>query len=97
MRPRRVVAGHPSRVDFLPGYTAEIVRQLRNAPGGLWVASTTPEAANEALTGSVARDRLDCIGLFTDGASRMVEHHGLRWTELIELLDDNGPAAAGRS
>jgi Protein phosphatase 2C len=84
---------HDNRIDFLPGYTVEIVRQLRNAPEGFWVASTTPEAAEEALTGSIARDRLDCIGLFTDGASRLAERHGLRWADLIQLLDDDGPAA----
>jgi protein phosphatase 2C-like protein len=84
---------HDNRLDFLPGYTVEIVSQLRNAPGGFWVASTSPEAAKQALTGSVVRDRIDCIGLFTDGASRLAERHGLRWADLIRLLDDEGPTA----
>jgi Protein phosphatase 2C len=84
---------HDNRIDVLPGYSVEIVRRLRNAPGGFWVASTAPDAAKEALTGSVAQDRLDCIGLFTDGASRLAERHGLRWTDLIELLNHDGPAA----
>lgn len=76
-----------------PGYTVEIVSDMRNAPGGFWVASTKPEAAKEALTGSVTRDRLDCIGLFTDGASRLAERHGLRWADLIQLLEHEGPIA----
>jgi hypothetical protein len=84
---------HDDRIDFLPGHTVEIVRQQRNAPGGFWVASTEPQAATEALTGSVARDSLDCIGLFTDGASRLAERHGLRWADLIQLLDREGPTA----
>jgi hypothetical protein len=83
---------HDNRNDFLPGYTVEIVRQVRNAPGGFWVASNKPEAAYEALANSVTRDRLDCAGLFTDGASRLAERHGLRWAGLIELLDQHGPA-----
>lgn len=84
---------HDNRNDFLPGYTVETVREQRNAPGGFWVASNSPEAAHEALTGSVPRDRLECIGLFTDGASRLAERHGLRWAGLMRLLDDEGPAA----
>ncbi|HKE70172.1 MAG TPA: protein phosphatase 2C domain-containing protein [Nocardioidaceae bacterium] len=84
---------HDNRNDYLPGYTVEIVRQQRNAPGGFWVASNKPEAAKEALTGSIARATLDCVGLFTDGASRLAERHGLRWAGLIRLLGDEGPAA----
>ena len=84
---------HDSRNDYLPGYTVEIVRQQRNAPGGFWVASNKPDAAKEALTGSIARSSLDCAGLFTDGASRLAERHGLRWAGLIRLLGDEGPAA----
>jgi Protein phosphatase 2C len=84
---------HDNRNDFLPGYTAQIVREQRNAPGGFWVASNTPEAAHEAITGSVPRDQVDCAGLFTDGASRLAERHGLRWASLIDLLDKDGPDA----
>jgi hypothetical protein len=82
---------HDDRNDYLPGYTVEIVRQQRNAPGGFWVASTKPEAAKEALTGSLPRESLDCAGLFTDGASRLAERHGFRWADLIELLAQDGP------
>ena len=84
---------HDNRNDYLPGYTVEIVRQQRNAPGGFWVASNKPEAGKEALTGSVARASLDWAGLFTDGASRLAERHGLRWAGLIRLLADEGPGA----
>lgn len=84
---------HDNRNDFLPGYTVEIVREQRNAPGGFWVASNKPEAAHEALTGSIPRDQLDCAGLFTDGASRLAERHGLRWAGLVQLLDQDGPTA----
>ncbi|SDW61805.1 hypothetical protein SAMN05216215_1004154 [Saccharopolyspora shandongensis] len=33
------------RIDHPPGYTLEVVRDLRNQPGGFGVASTKPEAA----------------------------------------------------
>lgn len=84
---------HDDRLEYLPGYTTDIVRRHRNAPGGFWVASTSPAAAGEALTGSVDHDTLDCAGIFTDGASRLVERHGLRWAELLRLLDEAGPNA----
>jgi hypothetical protein len=41
----------------------------------------------------VPRDRLDCAGLFTDGASRLAERHGLPWGDLVRLLEQSGPAA----
>lgn len=84
---------HDNRNDFLPGYSVEVVREQRNAPGGFWVASNKPEAAHEALSSSVARDQLDSVGMFTDGASRLAERHGLRWAGLMRLLDEEGPAA----
>jgi Protein phosphatase 2C len=84
---------HDDRLDDLPGYTVEIVREQRNAPGGFWVASNQPRAAHEALAGTIPRDRLDCAGLFTDGASRLVERYGFRWAALVDLLRQDGPAA----
>ena len=84
---------HDNRVDHLPGYSVEIVREQRNTVGGFWVASTDPAAADEALTGSMARERLNHAGLFTDGATRLVERHGLRWTDLMRLLHEEGPTA----
>jgi hypothetical protein len=84
---------HDDRLERLPGWTVEIVRDQRNTPGGFWVASTDPAAADEALTGSIDRERLDRAGLFTDGATRLVERHGLRWVDVMNLLDEDGPAA----
>lgn len=81
------------RIDHLPAYTVETVREHRNAPGGFWVAGTDPAAAYEALAGSVETSRLDCAGVFTDGASRLVEHHGMQWADLLDLLDRQGPEA----
>src|SRR3954454_20143494 len=36
---------HDNRTEYLPGYTPDIVREHRNVHGGIWVASTKPEAA----------------------------------------------------
>lgn len=80
------------RVARLPGYTAEAVRAARNSRGGFWVASTRPEAAYEAITGSVAADRVRQAALFSDGAARLVERFGVTdWAGLLDLLDRLGP------
>ncbi|RAY15190.1 hypothetical protein DPM19_10735 [Actinomadura craniellae] len=79
------------RVDRLPAYTAEAVRAARNAPGGFWVASTRPEAAHQAVTGSATGVRR--AALLSDGAARLVERFGLLgWRDLLDLLDRYGPA-----
>jgi hypothetical protein len=78
------------RVDRLPSYTTEAVREARNSPGGFWVASTRPEAAYQALTGKT--QGVSLAALLSDGAARLVERFGLmRWDELLDLLDTKGP------
>ncbi|WP_285699357.1 protein phosphatase 2C domain-containing protein [Actinomadura sp. NBRC 104412] len=78
------------RVNKLPSYTTEAVRAARNSPGGFWVASTRPEAADQALTGQTQGVRR--AALLSDGAARLVERFGLMtWAELLDLVDDEGP------
>ncbi|KUP96922.1 protein phosphatase 2C domain-containing protein [Thermobifida cellulosilytica] len=79
------------RVDRLPGgrpYSRELVRKSRNAPGGFWVASTVPEAAYEALTGTV---RTSEFALMSDGCSRLVDYYGHTWEQVWEHLRLHGP------
>jgi hypothetical protein len=67
------------RTAHLPGgrpYPAELVRSCRNRPGGFWVASTDPDAASHALTGTMPAEAVRDIGLFSDGASRLAELYG---------------------
>ncbi|MGW1682309.1 protein phosphatase 2C domain-containing protein [Saccharopolyspora sp. NPDC002376] len=78
------------RLDHLPSYTQEAVRDLRNHPDGFWVASTKPEAAYKAVQGSLSNIRR--AALLSDGASRYVEMFGLGgWTNLLDLLEQEGP------
>lgn len=82
------------RTAHLPGgrpYPAGLVRKMRNKPDGFWVASTTPEAAYHAVTGSVPFDQRTEIGIFTDGASRLVEHYGYEWEHVFSIMEANGP------
>jgi hypothetical protein len=78
----------------LPGgrpYSLELVRSLRNKPGGFWVASTDPEAAYHAVTGSAPFAAGTEIGIFTDGVSRLVESYGYEWEHVFSILESSGP------
>lgn len=82
------------RIGHLPGgrpYTLGLVRSLRNKPGGFWVASTEPEAAYRAVTGSVPFTAGTEAGVFTDGVSRLVEFYGYDWEQVFSVLDMGGP------
>nr|WP_067812257.1 protein phosphatase 2C domain-containing protein [Actinomadura kijaniata] len=87
-----LVVVRDDRVDRLPSYTLEAVRAARNNEGGFWVAGTRPEAAYEALTGALPVERVRRVGVFSDGAARLVERFGLLgWDGLLDLLDRGGP------
>jgi hypothetical protein len=82
------------RLAHLPGgrpYSRELVRSLRNKPGGFWVASTDPEAPYRAITGSAAFQPGTEIGIFTDGVSRLVESYGYEWQHVFSILETGGP------
>lgn len=81
-----------------PGHAAavrELVaaeRQHRNRDGGYWVAGARPEAAAQALTGTLSGRRLAAM---TDGVSCLVDMYSLEtWPSLFELLESHGPSAA---
>ena len=83
------------RTDHLPGgrpYTVELVRSRRNKPGGFWVASTEPKAAYHAVTGNVPLTPGIEVGLFTDGATRLIDVYGYDWAGFFASLRDLGPA-----
>jgi Protein phosphatase 2C len=68
------------------------LRRTRNRPGGYWVAAADPQAASQAVTGTLPSKSLHRAVLLSDGASRLVDPFGLAtWEELLALLDENGP------
>jgi hypothetical protein len=69
------------------------VRAHRNHPGGFWVASTDPEAAYQAVRGSVGLDSVTGAALLTDGVTRLAEWYGYSWPDIFTRLSDAGPAA----
>ncbi|GLZ04831.1 hypothetical protein Acsp03_22970 [Actinomadura sp. NBRC 104412] len=91
-------------LDALPTGSAEHTAALRsftealagyrNRPGGFWVASTDPQAADQALTGSNAGDELRALAVLSDGASRLVDRFGLlTWPGLLDVLRQDGAEA----
>jgi hypothetical protein len=80
------------RTARLPAYDRATVAGLRNA-GGFWVASTVPEAADHALTGSVTRVAGLRAMACTDGVSRLVEWFGHTWIEVLDSAYRDGPGA----
>ncbi|MGH8793595.1 MAG: protein phosphatase 2C domain-containing protein [Stackebrandtia sp.] len=81
------------RVEHLPSYTYDAVARLRNHADGFWVASTEPEAAARALSGSRRRADVASALLLTDGASRLVDRYGRGWADVMSLADKAGPEA----
>ncbi|MFD3700674.1 hypothetical protein ACFWUZ_31860 [Streptomyces sp. NPDC058646] len=86
-------AGTPERAARVSELVA-VQRSLRNSPGGYWVASTDPTAADHAITGSIPVAEVRRAALLSDGASRLADtFHQLSWEELLDVLDGAGPAA----
>jgi hypothetical protein len=68
------------------------LRRARNRPGGYWVAAADPQAASQAVTGTLPAKSLRRAVLLSDGASRLVDPFRLTtWEELLALMDENGP------
>ncbi|HEX4815169.1 MAG TPA: protein phosphatase 2C domain-containing protein, partial [Nonomuraea sp.] len=84
------------RLERLPGgrpYPVELVRRMRNAAGGFWVAAARPEAAAQAVCGAVDVRGVRAVGACTDGVTRLVDWYGWTWDDLAAALDGDGPAA----
>ncbi len=84
------------RTSHLPGgrpYTIELVRAHRNKAGGFWVAGTDPEAAYQAISGTVPIETISEVGLFTDGITRLLDWYGYTWPVIFSSLRSQGPAS----
>jgi hypothetical protein len=87
-----VLVVHDARSANLPGgrpYSFALVREHRNQPGGFWVASTKPEAAYEALSGSAGG--VGDAAMLTDGVVRLADWYGYDWPQLFRVLVHQGP------
>lgn len=96
----RVTVTTDDRVERLPDppmtdepvrtYAPAYVARWRNQPGGFWVASTTPEAADQALTGSLSMEVVQRVLLVSDGISRLTDRYGMPWRDLLTLAAGKG-------
>lgn len=85
--------GTPEHDRALTDYITAM-RAHRNKPGGFWVASVDPLAADEALIGSIPVRDLQAFALLSDGASRTADHfHLTDWPGLLATLATDGPHA----
>lgn len=65
---------------------------LINQPHGYWIASSSPQAARQAVTGKLSGVRR--AALLTDGLSCAVDQYNLMtWDGLLDLLAEAGPRA----
>ena len=70
----------------------DALRARRNQPGGYWIAKDDPDAAMQAVTGSVPVGQLIGAALLSNGASRVVDPYRLAaWPVILELLRTKGP------
>lgn len=91
------------RVDRLPGapitdaavrtYDPDYVAQVRNQPGGFWVAGAVPFAAEHAYAGLIATSIVPQALVASDGVTRLVERHGWSWRQLLDRAYADGPQA----
>ena len=87
----RTPVGSIEHIEAHKAYV-EAMRAFRNQPGGFWVASANPGAADEALTGALPRHEVCGLALMSDGATRLVDRFGLlSWSELTKMLAAQGP------
>jgi hypothetical protein len=70
------------------------LRRHRNQAKGYWVASSTSDAANQALTGGIPRLEVRRAALLSDGATRLADLFGvMAWPRVFDLLDREGPSS----
>jgi hypothetical protein len=67
-------------------------RQTRNTAKGYWVAASSPEAAEHALTGSTPAQDVRAAALLSDGAACLVTDYAMAtWSEVFTTLRTGGP------
>jgi hypothetical protein len=80
------------RMANLDDYSYEAVIAVQNTPNGYYVANTMPDAAYQAVCGSLPAVEIDSAALLTDGASRLVDAFQLlSWEDLFRLVSNDGP------
>ncbi|WP_374223335.1 hypothetical protein [Streptomyces sp. F63] len=67
-------------------------REVRNTAEGYWVAASTPEAAQHAVTGATPIEGTRAAAVMSDGVSRLVtEYRMADWADVFAALRTEGP------
>ncbi|MFF3846992.1 integrase [Streptomyces sp. NPDC002328] len=84
--------GSPEHAAALAEYR-DALTDLRNRPGGFWIAGPDPRAAEHALTGTAPLASLASVTLLSDGATRLVDRFELTtWQEVLAVIGSSGSA-----
>lgn len=83
------VGSHEKAHALLEMKHAEL--ELRNRPGGYWVAAADPAVVTQAITGQVPASDVHALALLTDGAARAVTFGLLDWPGVLQVLAAGGP------
>lgn len=76
----------PDAPEEVKQHLKDGLQRVRNHPDGYWVAGADPRAAENAVTGSLARGTVRRVAVLTDGASCLVDDYGqATWEELLDL------------
>ncbi|MEV5395500.1 hypothetical protein AB0N26_04690 [Streptomyces cellulosae] len=68
-------------------------REVRNTPGGYWVAGANPESAHHSVTGTTRLNEVRSAAVMSDGVSRLVTEYGMAtWEEVFATLQAGGPS-----
>ncbi|WNV90941.1 protein phosphatase 2C domain-containing protein [Umezawaea sp. Da 62-37] len=82
------------RMANLNDYSYDAVMAAQNTSDGYYVANTMPDAAYQAVCGTLSGGGVDAAALLTDGASRLVDAFQLMsWEELFYIISTEGPAS----
>src|SRR5699024_5968226 len=66
----------------------------RNVPGGYWIASAVPEAAEHAYTGSVDAGDVARLAVCSDGAMRSLDLTSINTPDaVLDVLHASGPTS----
>ncbi|MCX4686297.1 protein phosphatase 2C domain-containing protein [Kitasatospora purpeofusca] len=69
----------------------EAQRLTRNTVDGYWVAASSGDAAQRALTGAVPLADVQAVAVLSDGASRLVtEYRAASWADAFAMLRGDG-------
>jgi hypothetical protein len=86
---RHLIGTPEKEAALIPMKLAELA--ARNTDDGYWIASTNPDAAGHAITGTLSRHEVVRLALLSDGAARLVDLFGAySWRRMLDTIEAAG-------